>query len=194
MTEYRTERVAPEQESDVAELLSTFGWVLVDSHEIYNESTEIVGVDTTFYGDGFVGGFMKGLTGKDGSVNVRTRTNVTNYVTLKFERDTAMPHYTKLKALNDEFESKMGYPEPKKPVRITVIGAIAVLIIVISIVMAIMHNTGAELWEILVCVLVPCLFVPLIAILWVRYKKKMRLFDAVVCRLHEILDEAQALL
>lgn len=194
MTEYRTERVAPEQESYVTELLSTFGWVLVDSREIYNESTEIVGVDTTVYGDGFIGGFMKGWTGKDGSVNVRTRTNVTNYVTLKFGRDTAMPNYTKLKALNDEFESKMGYPEPKKPVPITVIGAIAVLVILISIVMAIINGTGAELWEILVCVLVPCLFVPIIAVLWVRYKKKIRLFDATVYRLREILDEAQALL
>ena len=194
MIERRTERVSPDQQDAVIDILSSFGWVLVDSQEVYNESTEVVGVDTKLYGDDFIGGFMKGFTGNDGSVNVRTQTKVTNYVTLQFARDTDMPNYTKLKQLNDEFESKMNYPEPLKPVRLTAIGVIAVALILISIILAIVNGTQAQAWEIAVCIIVPVVFIPAIIVVWKRYKKKIQIFETVISLLHEIIDQAQSLL
>lgn len=51
MKEHRTERVSPGTENDVIEILAQFGWELVNSQEIYNEHTEVDGVEVTTYGD-----------------------------------------------------------------------------------------------------------------------------------------------
>ncbi len=194
MTEYRTERVDPQMESDVIEILGTFGWVLVSSQEIYNESSEIVGVDVKVYDDSFLGGFMQGFTGSDGKINVRQRKNITNYVVLKFERDTEMPNYAELSALNDEFENKLTVAEPKKPVKRTAATVIGTLLIVISIIMALVEGTSALLWEILVCVIFPLIMVPITAVGWVKYKRNLAYYNDVRYRLNEIYSEAQTLI
>lgn len=193
MIEYRTERVDPQSESDVTEILGTFGWELVSSQEIYNESTEIVGVDVKVYDDGLIGSFMQGFTGRDGKIDVRQRKNVTNYVILKFERDTEMPNYDKLSALNSEFESKLSVAEPKKPVKRTAITVIGTLLIIISVIMALVEGTSALIWEILVCVIFPAIMIPITAVGWVKYKRNLSYYNCVLDRLSEIYSEAQNL-
>ena len=193
MIEYRTERVDPQNESTVIDILQTFGWVLASSQEIYNESTEVVGVDVKVYGDDFFGGFMQGWTGSDGKVNVRQRKNITNYVVLKFERDTDMPNYSELSELNSEFDSKLNVVEPKKPIKRTVITAVGTIIILISIIMALIQGTSALLWEILVCVIFPIVMIPITALGWVKYKRNSEYYNSVLYRLNEIYSEAQSL-
>ena len=194
MIEYRTERVEPQNESTVIEILQTFGWILTSSQEIYNESTEVVGVDVKVYDDGLVGSFMQGWTGSNGKVNVRQRKNVTNYVVLKFERDTEMPNYYELSELNSEFDSKLNVVEPKKPMKRTVITAVGTLIIIISIIMALIQGTSALLWEILVCVIFPIVMIPITVLGWVKYKRNLAYYNSVLYRINEIYSEAQSLI
>lgn len=189
MIEYRTERVDPSHADDIAEMLAPFGWELVDSQEIYNESEETTGVDIDMYGD-----FRSAVTGKSGAINVHTRKNITNYVSLRFARDTGRKNYAQLSSLNEEFENLLDYPKPKKPVKLTAIACIALAVILISVVMALVESTAAELWEILVCVIAPVVFIPLVVAFWIRYKKKIRLYYRVCERIGEIVDEANSLL
>lgn len=190
MIEYRTERVNPQYVNEIIETLATFGWVVVSSQEIYNESTEVVGVEVKSYGDGFIGGFMSGFTGKDGSINVKQRKNVTNYTVVQFARDTDMPNYEKLKRLNAEFESKLGVPEPKKPIIRTAITAIGMLLIIASVIMAIAGASSAEIWEIVVCVVFPVAMIPLTVMGWIFYKRKLRQYDLAQIALRTIYSEA----
>lgn len=194
MIEYRTERVAPQNEDNIIEILGAFGWQPVSSQEVYNESTEIAGVDVTTYGDGFVGGFMKGFTGKDGTINIRQRKNITNYVTLRFARDTNMPNYSELKELNEEFESKLSVDEPKKPVKRTAVTVIGMAIILISVIMALVESNSAEIWEIIICVLFPLITIPLTVISWVKYKKNKNYYYYIQDRLNTIYNQALLLL
>lgn len=193
MIEYRTERIFPQYQDSVTELLGVFGWSIVSSQEIYNESTDIVGVDVKIYGDGFIGGFMQGFTGSSGTVNVRQRKNISNYVVLNFARDTDMPNYARLRELNAEFESIMNAEEPKKPVKRTAVTVVGTLIIAVSIIMALINGTSALLWEIIVCVLFPLITVPLTAVGWVKYKRRMRDYNYILSRMDEIYNEAQLL-
>ena len=194
MIEYRTERLSPQSEDSVTEILGTFGWQPVASQEIYNENTEVVGVDVSVYGDGLVGSFMSGFTGRDGKINVRQRKTVTNYVVVKYARDTEMPNYEELKDLNDEFESKLNVPEPKKPVKRTAIAAIGIAIILISVIMALVQHTAAEIWEIIVCVVFPVVMIPVTVVGWVLYAKKLSYYKIVQQRLNEIYNQASWLI
>lgn len=189
MTEYRTERVSPQNENAVIEMLSAFGWVLTSAQEIYNESTDIDGADVKVYGS-----FMKGFTGNDAKINFNQRKTVTNYIVLKFERDTEMPNYLQLSELNNEFEDKLNIPEPQKPVKRTAVTVIGTVLILISIIMAIVNGTEALLWEILVCVMFPAVTIPITAAGWLKYKRNVTHYDAVLYRINEIYDEAQKLL
>ena len=193
MIEYRTERLDPQSEDNVTNILGTFGWTPVSSQEVYNESTEVVGVDVKTYGDGLVGSFMQGFTGKDGSINVRQRTNVTNYVVVKYARDTDMPNYERLSQLNAEFESKLSVDEPRKPIKRTALTVIGILIIVISIVLAIVQHNSAEIWEICVCVIFPIVTIPITVLGWRSYKRKLENYNLVQNRLNEIYEEALSL-
>ena len=120
MKEYKTMRISPDEEVSVIETLAVFGWKLEDSKEIYNESSEIVGVnvDTKVktYGDGIIGGFMAGWNGDEGKV----------------ERN------------------------------------VAVLISLCTLFI----GAQAEIWEIVVCVIVPVVLIPLLIVFWVKYSKK----------------------
>ena len=77
MIEYRTERVNPQAEDSVTEILGAFGWVPVSSQEVYNESTSLDGIEVKAYGS-----FMQGWTGKDGEINIKQRKNITNYTVI----------------------------------------------------------------------------------------------------------------
>ena len=94
MIEYKTERVDPNYEASTLEINSVFGWQLIESQEVYNESTHVTGATVKSYG-----AFMQGFTGRDGRVDVQTHTNVTNYIAMRFGRDTQMPGYGRLKEL-----------------------------------------------------------------------------------------------
>lgn len=120
MKEYKTLKIAPEDEVTAIRYLETFGWKLEETREVYNESQEVVGEKYTAYG-----GFMQGLTGNDGRVDVETRTNVTHFLSMRFMRETTMKNYDKLSALQNEYdrlEIEPLYDMPKKPILMTIIG------------------------------------------------------------------------
>ncbi len=186
MKEYKTMRVDPDDEVDTIEALAVFGWKLEDSKEIYNESNEIVGVnvDTKVktYGDGIIGGFMAGWNGDEGKVErqvtYETRKNVTHYVSMRFSRETSSKNYARLKELEQEYYQGAGCKSyvalPKKPIALTVIASIALAIIIISLCTLFIGAT-AEIWEIVVCVVVPVVFIPLLIVFWMRYSKKNKI-------------------
>lgn len=189
MIEYRTERVDPNNEENIVCILGKFGWVLIDSQEIYSENTEILGADVKAYG-----AFMSGFTGKDGTIKVRQRKTVTNYSTLRFARDTTMKNYAQLRELNAEFENKLSYDEPKKPIKRTAVLIIGAVLLVISIILAIIENNSAELWEIIVSVVFMAVMIPLTIVSWVKYKKNISNYNCIQLRLYDILEEAEELM
>lgn len=185
MKEYKTMRVDPSEEVDIIEALAVFGWKLEDSKEIYNESTEIVGIDVDTkvktYSDGIIGGFLAGWNGDEGkvqqNVTYQTQKNVTHYVSLRFARETSSKNYARLKELEAEYYEGAGcksyVPVPKKPVALTVIASIALAVIVISL-CTLFIGAKAEIWEIVVCVIVPVVFIPLLVVFWLKYSKKSK--------------------
>lgn len=192
MIEQKTERVHPGQVDLVTEIYTGFGWTLTYSDEVYDENTEIVGVDVKAYGDGIVGSFMKGFTGNDGTINVRRRRNITNYAVLTFSRDTGMANYEELKELERQYYGYLDCAdEPRKPVKRTVISAILWGLIIVSVIMAIFDTSiKAELWEIIVCVAVPLVTLPLVILSWVNYKKKYAAYENCIAVLSDILNQA----
>lgn len=195
MIEHKTERVDPRLSDDVIETYENFGWTLCSSDEIYNESTEIVGVDINTYGDGLVGGFMKGFTGHDGTINVRQRKNVTNYVVLKFERDTETPCYGQLSNLEKEYYTYAQLAvKPEKPTKRTVASVVAWAIIIISFIkLCFEPDNSPELWELIVSAAVFLFTVPLVAVSWVRYKKKKADYEHYVYNSVESYNQAKLL-
>lgn len=201
MKEFKTIRVSSEEENDVVTCHSHFGWVLDDSREVYNESQEIVGVNkkVTSYG-----AFMRGFTGYDGKVEteVQTRTNVTHYITLRFSREMSIPGYEKLVNLENAFmnaEEPMyrAHVKPVKnspPIILTVIAAIALVVVIISLLQATAGADG-ELWEYVVCVLVGLAAVLSIIISWVLYaknKSKKEARNSEIYKENEAIDEGNA--
>lgn len=183
MKEYKTMRISPDEEVSVIETLAVFGWNLEDSKEIYNESNELVGVNVDSkvktYGDGIIGGFMAGWNGDEGKVerkvSLKTEKKVTHYISLRFSRETSLKNYARLKELEEEYfrgnDSKEYLPLPKKPVVFTVIASVVLAIILISL-CTLFVGAKAEIWEIVVCAVVPIVFIPLLIVFWVKYSKK----------------------
>ena len=126
MKEYRTERVLPKSEGNAIIYYENFGWKLEDSRETYNESQKIV--DTHVNTDPY--GRIK--------TTIDTATDITHYVALRFSRDMDMPNYSKLKALQDEYESmkepKLHYIDPAHisgvKIFVGILGIIALMIII----------------------------------------------------------------
>lgn len=73
--------VSPSEEQSTINLFQIFGWELVSSQEVYNKDSHLESRD-------------------DGLYNV---TSTTHYVKLVFTRETTMPNYAKLVALENEF-------------------------------------------------------------------------------------------
>lgn len=96
MIEYKTERVWASNESTVIEMCSHFGWKYVGSQDVYNSDTYVSGGSIS--GD---------------SVHLEHTTNTSQYVAVRFQRDTEMPNYAKIKALNDEFDQLLRVQGPK---------------------------------------------------------------------------------
>ena len=177
MKEYKTLRVSPEEETDTLTAYARFGWKLEDSREVYNESQEIIGVDekVTSYGS-----FMRGFTGNDGKVEtqVRTKTNVTHYITLRFSRETSIKDYDRLVAMENEFFNPKEsvyialkqLVKNKSPILFTVIAVIALIVVGISLIQ-IIAGVEPELWEIVVCAAVAVIAIVGTVVSWVLYKK-----------------------
>lgn len=189
MIEYKTERVDPRYEDNTLEINASFGWQLIESQEIYNESTRITGVNVKSYN-----AFMQGFTGNDGKVDVQTYTDVTNYIAMRFGRDTQMANYEKIKDLENSFYANMNIAEPKKPKILTAITVIGIILIVISIIMAIAEGTAAEIWEIAVCIIFPIVFIPITIYAWKSYNKRQTLFTNALSESIDILAEARSII
>lgn len=184
MIEYRTERVAPRDENEAIETLAVFGWHPLSSQEIYNESTEVVGVDVKIYGDGFVDACKKGWTGKDGEINVEQRTNITNYVAIKFARDTEMPMYEELKELNEQYDLAVSIKEPTKPVKTTATAAVLLGLAVFALVLA------DDLALKIIFPVAAAIFIILCVIFWIRFKRELSFYHFAQKRSYEIFYEA----
>ena len=75
--------VLPKEEQNAIEIWQLFGWELLSSQEIFNKDTHKE-------------------TRSDGVYNVTT---TTNYVKLVFSRETNMPNYAQIVALEREYDS-----------------------------------------------------------------------------------------
>ncbi len=87
MIEYKTERVGISLENDIIQIYSHFGWQYVGSQDVYNSDTYVSGGN---------------ISGQN--VNIQQSTRSSQYVAVRFQRDTEIPNYSKIKSLNDEFE------------------------------------------------------------------------------------------
>lgn len=120
MIEYRTDRVSPTKEENMMTLRTAFGWHFINASEIYNQSQRITGISARIYGsgEGIIGSFIDGLHtgGPDIEATVHGTTDMTNYVTLYFARDTSMPGYAQIKQLESHcFSCLTRIRAPKKP-------------------------------------------------------------------------------
>ena len=88
--EIRSIDVANEVEEFYIENYQRFGWKLVSSQRVYNQSSTPVGA-VTYKGE------YRDYT------DVRSETYITDFTKLLFERERNMPHYEKLVELEDEF-------------------------------------------------------------------------------------------
>lgn len=75
--------VHPDDEQETIDLYQTFGWELQSSQEIFNRDSHLE---------------------RSGN-NINSITTTTNYVKLVFARETTMPNYSKLSALENEYNN-----------------------------------------------------------------------------------------
>ena len=75
--------VHPDDEQETIDLYQTFGWELQSSQEIFNRDSHLE---------------------RSGN-NINSITTTTNYVKLVFARETTMPNYSKLSALENQFNN-----------------------------------------------------------------------------------------
>ena len=84
--------VSPRDEQFTIDAKQKFGWEIVGAQEVFSQVS-----------------YLK----QSSNDTISSVTNKTNFVRLLFKRDTKMPHYKEIKALEDEFDS-ISYPPMKK--------------------------------------------------------------------------------
>lgn len=165
MKEYRTERVSPESESQKIMYYEAFGWVLENTQEVYHESEKLVRANTQ-------NTEFRGL-----ETTFDTKTEVTNYVTLRFSRDLQMPHYARLVELQNKFE---GLKKPQKtkcnvkvheqPIGWTVLSCIAVLAVIALIILTVTVDSSLR-FVLIIVALVAISPIVVTIVGWLEYKK-----------------------
>lgn len=110
MTEYKTLKVAPNEEEFWVDSMGAFGWIFVSAQQFYGHSTEVLSADTKIDGSIDDNGNFSG----DAETEFITRKNVTHFVSLRFYRDMRMPNYTKLKELGNDFYGYLNSMEREK--------------------------------------------------------------------------------
>lgn len=191
MKEYKTLRVDPDQENLTMQYMTQFGWVLDSTQEIYNESQEIVGIEeqskVTSYGS-----FMQGFTGNDGkvdtTVNVKTKTNVTHFIAMKFSRDKGLQGYGRLVELEQELNEEPVYKPEKlktgKPKLLTIAFVVCTIISIVSL-LQLLNGTKASVVELVLCIGVPVILFFIGLWRWLHYKKVHPLEVAEVNQAHQ---------
>ncbi|MBQ7173467.1 MAG: DUF308 domain-containing protein [Clostridia bacterium] len=119
MEETKKVQVLPREENDVTRIWQDFGWSLVSSQEINNTDSHLE---------------RRG----DDIVSVTTKEN---YVNLLFKRDTNMPNYNKIKALEAQYDSLPPYPSGKLKKFLRIAGIILSVLGVLSF--AVVSENGA---------------------------------------------------
>lgn len=191
-----------ELQNQIADTYAAFGWELVDAQEIDTRQEVVDGADVTMYGDGLVGSFMQGWTGKSGKVKVKTHTVGDHYILLEFQRDKSMKDYDRLKALESKYESNMSEysaSTPKKPFLSTffAIGIFAVFIIILVG----MISSGAAILEgpmdYVTAIGMPLIgaLLTVVAVLgWVKYPKQSRLHEEYLSKAADAVVDAREIL
>ena len=94
MQEIERMSVPVDREAEATDRMTSFGWRLMSSQEIFSRDSRLE-TERPTEGDPFL----------------HSVTETTHYVKLVFERDTKMPHYAELKALQNEYDSNAGKPD-----------------------------------------------------------------------------------
>lgn len=189
MYEYKSERVSPKEQNETVQRYAFHGWELMNAQETYYENERVVGVEQkakVYNGDSFLGGFMQGYTGTDGNVKttVKTVKDVTNYVTLNFRRDMNGKNYSKIveleqecERLNREFDHNnvMLPDEPKKPIFWTVLSAIALVVLIVSLVMAFKNGETVDPGDYFVFVILFIIWIVTL-VKWCVFSKKRKTY------------------
>lgn len=189
MYEYKVERVSPEAQNETVQRYAFHGWELMDAQETYYEKERVVGVEQkakVYDGNSFLGSFMQGYTGTDGNVKttVKTVTDVTNYVTLNFRRDMNGENYSKIVELEQECErlyqefsnNSVRVPEePKKTIFWTVLSAIALIVLIVSLVMAFKNGETVDQGDYFVFVILFIIWIVTL-VKWCVFSKKRKTY------------------
>lgn len=105
------------------------------------------------------------------------KTDDCSYVSLLFVRDTEMKNYERLSQLEAEYRSGVTLKEyakkTRKPILFSVLSAFFLELAIIAV-YSLTTGVVPTVWEILFCVLIPAVFVPLLVFFWVRYIKKRK--------------------
>ncbi|MDE5729258.1 MAG: hypothetical protein K2I20_03685 [Clostridia bacterium] len=145
--EYKTLKLSPYVVNNEIPLQEVFGWKVEQTQEVYSESQEIVGLTSTSVNSGYSEYGYEGNRNTGSSrtnYGIQTRTNVTNYISIRFSRETNMPHYEKLKQLeidydtiDSEYKSRKykDFETLQKPIGLTVF---FVFLIIVSVIVAIL--------------------------------------------------------
>lgn len=189
MLEYRTERLHPQTEERVTKMFEKFGWKPESRQEIYSESAGLAGGTVTNYG-----------------VTVEQSENVINYIVVKYSRDTEMPNYERLKALNDEHErlinKNLGARAPRKPLARTIISAIGVAGIFVLFLSLMIDSIGEPSRMLLYFVfsiffvlgIFSAIMAPITSKGWIKYKRELNSYNQIQRQIAEIEAEALSLL
>ncbi len=179
MLEGKVAKVSPEFEQFTIDANQKFGWEVVGAQEVFSQVS-------------------RQEARSDGVYSV---VQSTNFVRLLFKRDTKMPHYKEIKALEEEFDS-IPYPKKKKlsagwAFLNVMLFLSAVIFIAVGIVVGNQRNTGdvgTPLLIIGVCSAV--LWIISLAICSHKKKKNQELFDyqvkVVMEKKQEILKKVEA--
>lgn len=100
--ETRSMDIEPYMEEDIIKIMEDFGWQVQNSQRVYSKDSHN---EVRDYGT---------------LIGIKTVTETTDFIKITFSRDRAMPHYSELKKLNDEYEALVPFeylPEPERDMR-----------------------------------------------------------------------------
>lgn len=201
MIEYKTERVSPESEESAIRILSCFGWELFNAQETYSENTRVVGATTRVRGGlgdsgfvrGFADGFHFGNSAVDAETQVQSVKEITNYVTLRFYRDTEMPNYQKIVKIENEYNLKANiWEEPKFPIKRLIVLIIGILVTIGGL--WIMFSSGDTFDpEDIILLLFYLFMIPFTVIGLISYGSKKKRYEEIGRQMYGLLNQAKKL-
>ena len=171
MKEYTTLKISPAEYNAVTKTMSSFGWAVRSANETYSEQTNVSDVN-----------YYTGI--------ITTSTTVTNFVSVFFERDTEMEHYSELRELEKQYIDCMSRTSyPVKPKKFTVTAIIATIALSIF---SLLISTMARELSFVPYVILP-VGVALIILKWVLYHTNKKRYLEACSKANSIETKARAI-